>query len=450
MTDINATHDASLRSWLESANATDAEFPIQNLPLGMFMPHGEPPGPTPRPGVAIGDSVLDLRALELAGLLQADAAAAVRAVGHGLNGMMALGNGPASALRGQLSELLRVDGNSSLRKSTAGLLHPMAAVDMSLPCEIGDYTDFLTSFHHTERHGRFKNLADPVPPVFHSLPVAYHGRASSIRPAGMAVRRPNGQWREPDGSVRFGPVQAMDFELEVAAFVGKASTLGRPVALDDAPSHIFGYALLNDWSAKSVQWWEQMLGPFLGKSFMSTLSPWVVTAEALAPFAMPAPARRTEAPALLPYLFSTRDQRAGGMDIAVEAWLSTQAMRDAGSAPVRLAASHLSRLSWTFGQMLTHHASNGCNLNPGDLLGSGTISGERDEERACLTEITSAGREPLLLPNGEQRLWLLDGDEITLKARASAEGRVSIGFGPCSASILPAFDYPLGTGPAAA
>jgi fumarylacetoacetase len=440
---INTTHDAARRSWVTAANAAQADFPVQNLPLGMFVPAGQPADAPARPGVAIGDAVVDLRALDAAGLLDGDAASAVRAVGRGLNGMMAMGHAPASALRTRLSELLRVDGDGGLRERAAALLHPMATLTMTLPCEIGDYTDFLTSFHHTERHGRFKQLADPVPPVFDSLPVAYHGRASSIRAAGAGVRRPNGQWREADGSVRFGPVAAMDFELELAALVGRGTVLGQPVALDQASEHIFGYALLNDWSAKSVQWWEQMLGPFLGKNFMSTLSPWVVTAEALAPFAIAGPARRPGAPALLPYLDSARDQREGGMNIALEAWLSTQAMREAGSAPVRLAATHLSNLSWSFAQMLTHHCSNGCNLNPGDLLGSGTISGERDSERACLTEITSAGREPLVLPDGEQRLWLHDGDEVTLKARASAPDRVSIGFGPCSGYILPAFDYPL-------
>lgn len=257
------------------------------------------------------------------------------------------------------------------------------------------------------------------------------------------MRRPNGQWRDPDGSVRFGPVQAMDFELELAAIIGKATDLGQPIPLDEAPAHIFGYALLNDWSAKSVQWWEQMLGPFLGKSFMTTLAPWVVTAEALAPFANAAPGRHPGTPPLLPYLDSARDRREGGLDIALEAWLSTPAMREAGEGPTRLAASHLSNMNWTFAQMLAHHSSNGCNLNPGDLLGCGTVSGARDEERACLTEITSAGREALSLPNGEQRLWLQDGDEIILKARAEAPGRVSIGFGHCSGRILPAFDYPL-------
>lgn len=448
---LNETHDPARRSWVESANAAAADFPIQNLPLGMFASAGQAAGTTAellRPGMAIGDSVLDLRALDEAGLLSGDAAVAVRAVKPtdlGLNGLLALGGGagsPASALRARVSELLRVGGYSALHERAASLLHAMANVSMALPCEIGDYTDFLTSYHHTERHGRFKNLADPVPPVFHSLPVAYHGRASSIRPSGTPVRRPNGQWKDSD-SVKFGAVQAMDFELELAAVIGKGTTLGQPVSIDEAPEHIFGYALLNDWSAKSVQWWEAMLGPFLGKSFMSSLSPWVVTTEALEPFTMVAPGRPAKAGALLPYLDGVRDQQSGGMQIIMEAWLQTQQMKEAGAAPVRMVASHLSNLSWTFAQMLTHHTSNGCNLTPGDLMGSGTVSGERDDERACLTEITSAGKEPLVLPNGEKRLWLQDGDEVTLRARASVEGRVAIGFGICTGYILAAIDYPL-------
>ncbi|HSV79052.1 MAG TPA: fumarylacetoacetase [Ramlibacter sp.] len=443
---LNVTHDPARRSWLASANTADADFPIQNLPLGMFSLRQEGDGATPRPGVAIGDQVLDLRALDAAGLLSGDAARAVRAVAPsdtGLNALMALGNGPASALRARLSELLREGGPDGLREHAASLLHPQSEVRMHLPCRIGDYTDFLTSYPHTERHGRFKGLADPVAPVFHSLPVAYHGRASSIRVAGTPVRRPNGQWKAADGSVRFGAVEALDFELELAALVGAGTTLGQPVPLDRAGEHIFGYVLLNDWSAKSVQWWEQMLGPFLGKSFMSSISPWIVTAEALAPFAMRAPVRRPEAPPLLPYLHSARDREHGGLALALEAWLSTEAMRDAASGPVRLAATHLANLAWTFGQMLTHHCSNGCDLNPGDLMGSGTVSGERDDQRACLTEIASAGREPLRLPNGEERRWLQDGDEVILRARASTAGRVAIGFGPCAGRVLPALPYPL-------
>ncbi len=449
MTTLNATHDAARRSWLASAHAEGTDFPIQNLPLGMFSLASEPQDAAPRPGVAIGDQVVDLRALDAAGLLAGDAARAVRAVptgAAGLNGMMALGQGPASALRAQLSDLLREGGPAGLREQAQALLHPQSGVRMHLPCVIGDYSDFLSSRAHCDRLGRYKGLAEPVPPVFDSLPVAYHGRASSIRVSGTPVRRPNGQWRTPEGEVRFGPVEALDFELEMAALVGAGTQLAQPLSLDEAPGRIFGYALLNDWSTKSVQWWEQMLGPFLGKSFMTSLSPWVVTAEALAPFAKPAPPRLPGMPPLLPYLHTARDREQGGLNVALEGWLSTAKMREAGQAPVRLTATHLDNLNWTFGQMITHHVSNGCNLQPGDVFGTGTISGVPDESMACITEITRSGREPLRLPNGEQRAWLQDGDEFTLRARASAPGRVAIGFGECTGRVLPAIDYPLPRG----
>jgi fumarylacetoacetase len=436
MASLNATHDSTRAAWLPSANARDTDFPLQNLPFGMFMRGG-----SAGPAVAIGDAVVDLRACDAAGLFTGEAAAAVRSIGdEGLNGLMALGHAPASALRARLSELLREGGDGALRERATQLLVPMADAEMALPCAIGDYTDFLTSLPHTARHGRFKGLADPVPPVFHSLPVAYHGRASSIRVSGTEVCRPHGQWREGDGTVRFGPVQALDFELELAAVIGRGNPLRQPVRLDAAREHIFGYALLNDWSAKSVQWWEQMLGPFLGKSFMTTLSPWVVTSEALAPFECAAPARDEHT--LLPYLRSARDRDSGGLAIALEAWLSSARMRAEGRPAVRISASHLSNLHWTFGQMLAHHTSNGCNLRAGDLLGSGTVSGEAESTRSCLTEITSAGGEPLVLPGGETRLWLHDGDEIVLHARASAKGAVTIGFGTCAGRIVPAIDWP--------
>jgi len=437
MLSLNETHDPARAAWLPAANAPDSDFPVQNLPFGMFQDQG-----VARPGVAIGDAIVDLQAADAAGLFAGAAAAAVRSIDGALNGLMALGHAPASALRARLSDLLRAGGDRAVRDRAETLLRPMAGTAMALPSRIGDYTDFLTSWHHTARHGRFKGLADPVPPVFRSLPVAYHGRASSIRVAGTPVRRPHGQWREADGRVRFGPVQALDFELELAALVGRGNELGTPVPLADAEEHLFGYALLNDWSAKSVQWWEQMLGPFLGKSFMTSLSPWVVTAEALVPFRCAAPARAADAPALLPYLHTERDRGAGGLDIALEAWLQTERMRAAGIAPMRLTSTHLSNLEWTFGQMLAHHTSNGCDLRPGDVLGSGTISGEAPGSRACLTEITEAGREALALPGGETRLWLQDGDELTLRARAARPGRVAIGFGPCAGRILPAIDWP--------
>jgi fumarylacetoacetase len=312
---------------------------------------------------------------------------------------------------------------------------------MLLPCRIGDYSDFLTSLHHTERHGRFKGLSEPLPAAFKSLPIAYHGRASSICVSGAPVLRPNGQYRNAQGEICFGPAPAFDFELELAAFIGPGNALGQPIPVDAARAHIFGYCLLNDWSAKSIQWWEQVLGPFLGKSFHSTISPWIVTEEALLPFRLPAPARAPGDPAPLPHLHGARDQASGGLQLQLEAHLSSARQRAAGRSPVRITQTHLQNLYWTFAQMLAHHTSNGCNLRPGDLLGSGTISGESDLSRACITELTNAGKDPLQLGDGETRTALEDGDEIILSARAARPGAVSIGFGECRGTIMPALDW---------
>jgi fumarylacetoacetase len=441
MEKTNATHDPLRRSWVESANQPGCDFPIQNLPLGVFSIDGEK-----RAGVAIGDKIVDLQQALHAGLLDGDAAVAVRASEGGqLNGLMALGNHSASALRAQLSDLLRSDSARLLlaRESEHLILRAMDDVVMELPCDIGDYTDFLTSLHHTERHGRFKGLKDPLPPAFKSLPVAYHGRASSIRASGAKVIRPNGQYKNSQGEVCFGPAPMLDFELELAAFVARGNPLSEPVAIREVQDYIFGYCLLNDWSAKSIQWWEQVLGPFLGKNFVSSISPWIVTSEALLPFRLPAPPRAAADPALLPYLRGDEDQAEGGIDIGLEAWISTSAQRDEQRPPVRITQTHLQNLYWTFGQMLTHHASNGCNLRAGDLIGSGTISGESDLTRACITELTNAGANPLPLGGGEFRLALEDGDEIILKARAAHAGAVSIGFGECRGRIFPARDWPV-------
>jgi fumarylacetoacetase len=434
---LNATHDPERRSWVESANAPDSHFPIQNLPFGAFERDGEA-----RTGVAIGERIVDLRALADTRLLEGDARLACRAAATGgtLNGLMALDPRYVSALRLALSDLLRHDTPllASLREAEARVLPRMADVQMRLACEIGDYTDFLTSLHHTERHGRFKGLTDPLPPAFKSLPIAYHGRASSIRVSGGHVRRPHGQYRDADGQVRFGPAPALDFELELAAFIGRGNELEQPIDMRHALDHVFGYCLLNDWSAKSIQWFEQVLGPFLGKSFHSSVSPWIVTEEALAPFRIAAPVRAAGDPAVLPHLDSDADRSAGGIDIELEAWLSTASMRETGAAPVRITRTHLGNLYWTFAQMVAHHTSNGCNLRTGDLLGSGTISGAEDTSRACITELTNAGRDPLQLPGGETRTALEDGDEITLTARASRPGAVAIGFGECRGRIVAA------------
>jgi fumarylacetoacetase len=439
MTQLNPTHDPARRSWVESANQDGTDFPIQNLPLGVFTVSGG----EARAGAAIGDAVVDLEAARSAGLLTGDAAAAVQACAGGqLKALMAMGPAASSALRAQLSELLRAGSPLQAKAAESGLLLDMANVAMALPCEIGDFSDFLTSLHHTERHGRFKGLADPLPAAFKSLPIAYHGRASSIRVSGTDVMRPNGQFKDAEGVLRFGPAPMLDFELELAAFVGRGNALTEPVPVDQAREHIFGYCLLNDWSAKSIQWWEQVLGPFLGKSFMSTIAPWIVTEEALLPFRMLAAKRPEGDPAILAHLNGARDQAEGGIDIALNASISSSKQRSAGLPATVITRTHLSNLYWTFGQMLTHHASNGCNLRAGDLLGSGTISGADDLSRACITELTNAGRDPLALGNGELRTALEDGDEIVFRARAERDGAVPIGFGECRGRIVPARSWP--------
>ncbi|SEJ32628.1 fumarylacetoacetase [Paraburkholderia diazotrophica] len=440
MSALNVTHDPARRSWIESANTGDTDFPIQNLPFGAFVRDGEA-----RTGVAIGDRIVDLRALHDIALLDGEAArACASARGSTLNALMALDARHVSALRAALSDLLKHDASarSQLESSIDAVLPLMTDVELTLPWTIGDYTDFLTSRHHTERHGRYKGLADPLPAAFKSLPIAYHGRASSMRVSGGDVRRPHGQYRDADGNVRFGPAPMLDFELELAAVIGHGNELTRAVSVDSARQHVFGYCLLNDWSAKSIQWFEQVLGPFLGKSFHSSVSPWLVTEEALAPFRKAAPQRAAGDPAILPHLNGARDQRNGGLHLELFAHLSTAAMRSDRLPPAQITHTHLDNLYWTFAQMIAHHTSNGCNLRTGDLLGSGTISGASDESRACLTELSEAGKKPLLLANGETRIELQDGDEIVLSARASAPGAVSIGFGECRGRIASALPYP--------
>jgi fumarylacetoacetase len=423
MIKLNRTHDPARRSWVVSANQPDTDFPIQNLPFGIFRHGGEPRG-----GVAIGDQVLDLRAVLDSGLFQGQVAAAARAAcGPTLNPLMALGAEAASALRSRLSDLLSADGPEGTRME----LIPMSAVQLHLPVTIFNYTDFICSSFHALRAFR-KPLDSPLSPVLSHMPVAYHGRASSVRISGEEVRRPNGQSKTADGQVQFGPSRSLDFELEVGAFVALGNELGSTVSIEDAPSRLFGYCLLNDWSARDIQFWESMLGPFLGKSFSTTISPWVVTAEALAPFHTAVMKPRADHPEPLPYLDSTTDHAEGGLDIDLEAYLQTSGMRDAGQQPARIVATNLRFLYWSYVQMITHQVSNGCNLQPGDLIGGGTVSGPSDDSRACLLEHT----EPLALPNGETRQYLEDGDEVVFRGRANREGYVSIGFGECRGRIV--------------
>jgi fumarylacetoacetase len=432
---LNETHDPARRSWVSTANQPGNDFPIQNLPFGIFRQDVR----APRGGVAIGDRIFDLAAGLEAGLFSGEAAEAARAAsGPTLNPLMALGLGAASALRARLSDLLRADGPERARVEPQfdRLLIPMTASRMQLPARIENFTDFICSSFHASRAGR-RRFDSSLPPVLRHMPVAYHSRASSVRISGEAVRRPYGQSKPADGEVQFGPSKWLDFELEVGAFIALGNALGSPISIGTASSHIFGHCLLNDWSARDIQFWESMLGPFLSKSLSTTISPWVVTVEALAPYRVPVFTPDQDWPAPLPYLRSSADQAEGGIDLELEAYLETPRMREAGEHPARITRTNLRHAYWSFAQMVTHHASNGCNLQPGDLLGSGTVSGPTDESRACFLEY----EQPAQLPNGEFRRYIEDGDEILLRGRARRDGRVSIGFGECRARITPALDW---------
>jgi fumarylacetoacetase len=430
MTDLNETHDAARRSWVASANAADTDFPIQNLPFGVFQrSRGEPQG-----GVAIGDQILDMAAGVREGLFEGEALIAARAAAGGrLNELMGLDAGPVSALRQRLSDLLREGGADAARTRADQLLVPMAEAAMQMPATVGDYTDFSCSTHHMMRMG-----GGVVRPVFLHLPVGYHGRASSLRVSGAQVRRPLGQFAGPDGAVVYGAEPQLDFELEFAAFVGPGNALGRPIPIDEAEDHIFGYCLLNDWSARAIQFYETALGPFLGKSFITTISPWVVTHEAMAPFHTPAFTHPSENPPIPAHLLDSADQKGGGLEVRLEAFFSSAAARGRGEAPQRIVATNFRYIYWTLAQMLAHHASNGCDLNPGDLFASGTVSGPEDEAKACLMEANERGARTLAFANGETRKWLEDGDEIRIRGRAERQGFVSIGFGPCDGRVVAA------------
>ncbi len=436
---LNQTHDPARSSWVESANLPLTDFPLQNLPFGTFQ---VTTGSTPHIGVAIGNEILDLAAAA-AGLLPPAAAAACR--GDNLNGLMAAGPSVWTALRARLSELLGADTcRGALRTQVQGCLVPRADVTMRLPASIGDYTDFYASIDHATRVGRLFRPDQPLLPNYKWVPIGYHGRASSLVVSDTAVRRPLGQAKRGEAATpEFGPSQSLDYEVELGAFVGVGNPLGEPVPITSAGDRIFGVVLLNDWSARDLQSWEyQPLGPFLAKNFASSISPWVVTMEALAPFRVPAPARPAGDPAPLAYLADATDRAHGGLDLVLEAWLLTPRMRTAGAAPHRLSAGNFRQMYWTLAQLFTHHASNGCNLQPGDLLGSGTVSGEAASARGCLLELTSRGTEPLLLPGGESRRYLEDGDEIILRGYADRPGARRIGLGECRGVILPATAQP--------
>ncbi len=424
---LDETHDPAATSRVASANG-HADFPIQNLPLGIFSD-----GDAPRGGVAIGDSTVDIGAA--LDLFTGEALLAARAMtGPTLNPLLALGAGPRRALRRALFALLRADSDGRIDAA----LRPAAECTMRLPAVIGDYTDFYAGIHHAEAVGRQFRPDQPLLPNYKHVPIGYHGRASSVRVSGTPVRRPSGQRKAPDADApSFGPSQRLDFELELGIWIGPGSALGEPINIGDADHHIAGLCLLNDWSARDIQAWEyQPLGPFLAKNFLTSVSPWLVTAEALAPFRVAQPPRPAGDPQPLPYLCDPADQAAGAYAIAFEATLSTAAMRAAGTAPQRLSQVAATELYWTPAQLIAHHSSGGCDLRPGDLLGSGTISGPAPDSRGSLLEIAQGGKAPLILPGGETRSFLADGDELTLTATARRDGYASIGFGSCTGRVF--------------
>lgn len=419
-------------SWLASANG-HADFPLQNLPLGIFSQGDE----RRRGGVAIGDRTLDLQAALQAGLFQGLARQAAEAAsGDCLNDYFALGSTARQALRAALQELL--DVSSQQRGALEPLLLPRDQCQMHLPARVGDYTDFYVGIHHAHNVGKLFRPDNPLLPNYKHLPIAYHGRASTLCVSGTPVRRPQGQIRpDADQPPLLAPSQRLDYELEAGVWIGPGNARGQPIDIADAAAHIAGFCLLNDWSARDIQAWEyQPLGPFLSKSFATSLSPWVVSPEALEPFRRAQPARPAGDPQPLPYLFDSADQQAGALDIELEVLLLTERMRSAGQAAQSLAVSNTLFMYWSVAQMVAHHSVNGCKLQPGDLFGTGTLSGPQPGQYGSLLEITEGGRQPLVLNNGEQRSFLERGDEVILRARCRAEGQVSIGFGECRGRVL--------------
>jgi fumarylacetoacetase len=429
------THDPALRSWV--ASAAGGEFPIQNLPFGVFRHDFEE---RPRVGIAIGDHVLDCLAATRAGCFASLGPVVADALqSWSLNALLALGRPGARAVRHAASRLLRVDTPEGRRAQPLAetIVAGMDRVSMLVPAEIGDYTDFYASVFHATNVGRMFRPDAPLLPNYKYVPVGYHGRASSVVASGTPVRRPRGQARAAADAVpAYGPAANLDYELEVGALVCGENALGETVPLARAEERVFGLCLLNDWSARDVQSWEyQPLGPFLAKSFATTVSPWVVTLDALAPFRTAAFARPSGDPPPLPYLSDPGDRIAGGFEITLEVWLRSAAMRAAGMPPMRLSSASFATMYWTVAQLVTHHSSNGCNLRPGDLLGSGTVSGPEKGSRGSLLELAWRGAEPLALPSGEQRAFLADGDEVTFRGWCERDGATRIGFGECRGEI---------------
>ena len=419
---VDETHDPRRESWVTSANLPASEFPIQNLPFGRFRPHERADWSI---GIAIGDQVLDLA---LTGLTES----------KDMNELMGMEPWERRAIRRSLCEGLTRGSNQEAAWRRA--LVPQANVQMGLPCKIGDYSDFYVSVHHATNVGKLFRPDNPLLPNYKWVPIGYHGRASTIAPSGQDFHRPMGQVKGPDDDApRLGASQRLDFELELGVLVGKGNRHGHPIPLNDAEDHIFGLTLFNDWSARDLQSWEsQPLGPFLSKSFASTMSPWVVTLEALAPFRK-AFHRPHGDPAPLPYLDGDANRRSGAFDIQLQVRLQTKRMRDVGARGELISTSNYAEAAyWTASQLVAHHAVNGCSLNPGDLLGTGTLSGPLPDQAGSLLELTEGGKRALRLQNGEERVFLSDGDAIELSGLCERDGYRSIGFGTCTATVLPA------------
>ncbi|MCR8958077.1 fumarylacetoacetase [Variovorax sp. S2] len=421
MTALNATHDPKLRSWVASANEAGCDFPIQNLPFGRFRAAGS--SEAFRIGVAIGDQVLDLKT---AGLVDTD----------DMNALMNASVKDRQALRAAISAGLAEGSGKEAAWSKA--LLPQARAELTVPCRIGDYTDFYTGIHHATTIGKLFRPDQPLMPNYKWVPIGYHGRASSIGVSGQVFKRPQGQTKAPDAAEpSFGPSKRLDYELELGFLIGRGNALGEPIAIGEAEDHLFGVTLLNDWSARDLQAWEyQPLGPFLSKNFASTLSPWIVTMEALAPFRA-----RFERPAgdpqPLAYLDAPSNRESGALDITLEVLLQTAKMRAAGEAPTRLTRGNTTEAAyWTAAQLVAHHTVNGCNLQPGDLLGSGTLSGPRPDEAGSLIELTQGGKQPITLPNGEKRTFLEDGDTLVIRGYCEREGAVRIGLGEVAGTVI--------------
>ena len=436
MPTLNATHDPRLTSWVASANGGQTDFPIQNLPFAVFRRLGS--SEAWRGGVAIGDQIVDMAAAVAAGVFTGAAEAPARAAGQStLNDLMQMGPQPSSDLRQALSKTLQT--GSAQEIALRACLVPQAEAEYRVPARIGDYTDFYTSVHHATNIGKQFRPDNPLLPNYKWVPIGYHGRSSSIGVSGQQFKRPRGQTMAPGADAPvFKPCARLDIELEMGVFVGQPNELGEPVGIEQAEDHIFGIVLFNDWSARDIQGWEyQPLGPFLSKNFASTISPWIVTLEALAPFRAPF-AHPAEDPQPLPYLSSPANAEQGALDIELEALIQTPSMRAAGTAPARLCLTNYRHAYWTAAQMVAHHTVNGCNLQPGDLLGTGTLSGPTLDSACALIELTTGGKNPVQLPGGETRTWLEDGDTVVLRGWCQRPGAARIGFGECAGTVLPA------------